>query len=215
MTDDAPKTATTAPTPMPVSHPLRVAALPGRAPVAVDIVPDAAQRSAIADWLELQGLPALSLRGTLVPEGRRDWRLEARLEATVAQPCGISLQTVKTHIGEDVLRRYVAALDPPQEAEMEVPEDDTQEPLPDVIDPAAVMLEALALAVPPFPRRDDAPALGAAVFTEPGKTPMRDEDARPFAGLGGLRDRLAARDGDSGDAPDNADSDGDDTDTTR
>ena len=94
---------------------------------------------------------------------------------------------------------------------MEVPEDDTREPLGDVIDPAAVMLEALALAVPPFPRRDDAPVPGATVVTEPGKPPMRDEDARPFAALGALRDRLSGSDG----GTDGAGPEGDDSDTTR
>jgi len=56
-----------------------------------------------------------------------------------------------------------------------------------VIDPAAVMIEALALAMPLYPRAEGAD-LGEAVHAEPGVTPMRDADARPFAGL---RDRLA------------------------
>jgi hypothetical protein len=29
------------------------------------------------------------------------------------------------------------------------------------------------------------------VVTEPGVAPMRDEDARPFAGLAGLKDQLS------------------------
>ncbi|MGB1722615.1 MAG: DUF177 domain-containing protein, partial [Paracoccaceae bacterium] len=32
--------------------------------------------------------------------------------------------------------------------------------------------------------------LGEAVFTEPGKAAMRDEDTRPFAGLAALREQL-------------------------
>ena len=215
MTESTANTSSESATAMPVAHPLPVARLSARAPVSIDITPNGAQRSAIADWLELDGLPELSLHGRLVPEGRRDWRLEAQLRAKVAQKCGISLQAVTTHIDEEVQRRYVAALELPQEAEMQVPEDDTQEPLPDVIDPAAVMLEALALAVPPFPRRDDAPMPGATAVTEPGKTPMRDEDARPFAALGALRDRLAAPDTDSDGAVQGSGPDDDGTDTTR
>ena len=211
MTESTANTSTAPGVSMPVAHPLRVAGLSGRAPVTIDIAPDAAQRDAIAAWLGIEGVPALSLRGRLVAGGRRDWRLEARLDAQVAQRCGVSLQPVTTRIDESVLRRYVDGLELPQEAEMEVPEDDTREPLGDVIDPAAVMLEALALAVPPFPRRDDAPVPGATVVTEPGKPPMRDEDARPFAALGALRDRLSGSDGGTG----GAGPEGDDSDTTR
>ncbi len=51
------------------------------------------------------------------------------------------------------------------------------------------MFEALTLALPLYPRADGAD-LGEPVFTEPGKRPLTDEDARPFAGLKDLRDRL-------------------------
>ncbi len=40
----------------------------------------------------------------------------------------------------------------PTDDEAEMPEDDTAEPLPEVIDPGAVMFEALALALPDYPR---------------------------------------------------------------
>ena len=74
-----------------------------------------------------------------------------------------------------------------------MPDDDTIEPLPDVIDLGAVLAEALALNLPLYPRADGA-HLDQAVFTEPGKLPMTDEDARPFAGLAGLRDQLKSED---------------------
>ena len=70
-----------------------------------------------------------------------------------------------------------------------MPEDDTIEPLGRWIDPEAVMLETLTLHIPLYPRSDDV-ALGEVVVTEPGVAPMRDEDARPFAGLASLKDQL-------------------------
>ena len=51
------------------------------------------------------------------------------------------------------------------------------------------MAEALALALPDYPRAPDA-TLENAQVTEPGIAPMSDEDARPFAALAGLRDKL-------------------------
>jgi len=47
----------------------------------------------------------------------------------------------------------------------------------------------LSLALPAFPRSADA-SLGDAQFTAPGQEPMTNEDAKPFAGLGALRDAL-------------------------
>lgn len=76
------------------------------------------------------------------------------------------------------------------EIEIEIPEDVDQDPLGAEIDIGAVVLEALALALPAWPRAADAD-LGEAVFTQPGEAPMTDEAARPFAGLAALRDKLA------------------------
>ena len=74
----------------------------------------------------------------------------------------------------------------PEGAEIEMPEDDTQEPLPEVIDLGAVMAEALALALPDYPRAPGA-ELGEAVFAAPGVAALRDADLRPFAALAKLR----------------------------
>jgi len=70
-----------------------------------------------------------------------------------------------------------------------MPEDDTVEALPVNLDLVQVMTEALSLALPLYPRADGAD-LGEAVFTQPNTAPMTDDDAKPFAGLGALRDSL-------------------------
>jgi hypothetical protein len=49
-----------------------------------------------------------------------------------------------------------------------------------------VIIEALALSLPAYPRKDGVEATVVGV-TEPGKAVMTDEDARPFAGLAALR----------------------------
>ena len=127
--------------------------------------------------------------GRLWPEGD-DWRLEAELGATVVQPCVVTLAPVTTRIDRPVTRRYLAHMPAPGPGETEMPEDETAEPLPGAVDLDAVMIEALALALPDYPRAAGA-ELGEAVYTEPGKTPLTDEAARPFAGL---RDKLAGTD---------------------
>lgn len=172
---------------LPLTQPLRLAEFNARKPVIFEIAPDADLRAAIAGYLGAQALRKLRFNGTLRPEGKHDWRLEGDLGATLVQGCVVTLQPVTTRVDETVRRQYLAEWDPEEQEEAEIPEDETLEPLGAVIDPAAVMIEALALAMPLYPRAEGAD-LGEAVHAEPGVTPMRDADARPFAGL---RDRLA------------------------
>lgn len=177
-----------------INTPLRLAALPADKEHAFALRPDADARAEIAKRLGLSGLRKLSFTGKVIPEGRSDWRLEARLGATLVQPCVVTLDPVSTRIDEDVTRRYLAQMPtPPEGEEAEMPEDDTEEPLPEALLLDQVMEEALALLVPLYPRAADA-HLDRAVFTEPGKAPMLDEDAKPFAGLAALKKQLGQAD---------------------
>ncbi len=178
----------------PFSHALPVATLKRAASREVDLVPDADARAALCDALGLTALRKVSLRGRLSPEGARDWRLEATLGATLTQPCSVTLQPVTTRIDEPVRRLWRAEMPEATGDEMEIPEDVSEEPLGREIDLGAVLAEALALAMPSWPRAEGA-ELGEAVFGPPGAAPMRDEDARPFASLAGLRDALAGGEG--------------------
>ena len=130
---------------------------------------------------------------TLTARGKTDWQLKAQLGATVVQDCVVTLDPVTTRIEEPISRRWVRDL-PELEAgdETEMPDDETLEQLGAEIDLGEVMIESLALALPLFPRADGA-ALDQANFAAPGVAPMRDEDARPFAGLSALRDQLASK----------------------
>ncbi len=166
---------------------LRLPDLKQRKVHAFDWVPDRVAMAAIAAELDLIDLKKARLSGRLVPVGKADWDLEAKLGATVTQPCVATLAPVRTRIDETVLRRYRA--DPgevPLAGEIEMPEDDTIEPLPEVVDLSDVFRESLSLALPPFPRVGDAATVNLDV-AEPGVTPMTDADARPFAGLAAFR----------------------------
>ncbi len=173
---------------LPYSHPFRVADLAGRKPTRFTLVPDAGARARIAEDLGLIGLPQLTFKGELRPLGRHDWQLTATLDATVVQPCVVTLAPVTTVLHEEVARRYLADMPEPSGDEIEMPEDDTAEPLPAAIDAGEVLTEALALALPLYPRADGAED-GSLAVTEPGKAAMTDDEARPFANLAELMRR--------------------------
>lgn len=155
-----------------------------RVPVTFDLRPGPDELARLAADLDLLGLTKVRLSGRAAPAGR-GVDLDARLGATVVQPCSVTLAPVTTRIDEPVTRRYLPGLPAPEPgSETEMPEDDSLEPLPDVIDLAEVLAEALALALPPFPRAPGA-ELGTAVFSAPGVAPMTDADASPFAVLRG------------------------------
>lgn len=173
-----------------LSHPVRVADLPARKASRVSVQPDAAALDALAQALGIKAIRKLRFDVTLSPTGKRDWRLDGQLGATVVQSCVVTLDPVTTRIDEDVARQYIQDYEEaPDGSEVEMPEDDTVEPLPAVIDLGVVATEALALALPLYPRADGA-ALADSAFTEPGKKALTDDDVKPFAGLAGLRDKL-------------------------
>ncbi|BAQ68596.1 hypothetical protein NHU_01438 [Rhodovulum sulfidophilum] len=166
---------------------LRLAGRRGREPLDFVLAPDPEERAALAGRLGITSLKKLRFAGELRPEGQADWRLEASLGATVVQPCVVTLAPVSTRIDTDVLRLYRADMPArPEAEEIEMPEDENEEPLPDRLDLALVMEEALALALPLYPRAEGAD-LGEAVFAAPGMAPMQDAELKPFAALARLR----------------------------
>lgn len=160
--------------------PLRVADLNARATYRFHLRPNAAARLTLARELDILALKKLGFRGTLTPEGRSDWRLDAVLGATAVQACVISAEAVTTRIDTPVQRRFLRDMPEPTEAEAEIPEDDSLEPLGPVIDPGAVMAEALALALPDYPR-----APGASLPED--RQVNAEPEAGPFAALRTLK----------------------------
>ena len=167
------------------SHPFRRAALAQRKPTRFALTPDAQALAAIAEALGLISISRAGFRGEIRPLGRADFALEAVLEATVVQPCVATLAPVTTVIRETVSRRYLAEWKEPEAEESETPEDDSIEPLGEVIDAGAVMVEALVLALPLYPRAKGAMA-GDAMAAPPGAEPLTDAALRPFSGLADL-----------------------------
>lgn len=151
------------------------------------LTPDDPARQALAERLRLAGLDQLRLQGRLSPADRDGWDFIGRLTARVVQPCVATLAPVTTRIDEPVERRWRSDLAAaPEGSETEMPEDDTLEPLGPTLDLGAVLGEALALALPLYPRADGADV--TAMAAPPGVEPLRDADLHPFAGLKALKD---------------------------
>lgn len=172
------------------SHVLRVADLPQRKPHRFDLNPDDVSCTQIAQSLGISAVRKLSFKGQLKPAGRNDWRLEATLGATVVQPCVVTLKPVTTRIECAPTRLFVRDwVETAESDEIEMPEDDSIEPLGNEIDLMSVLTEALALEIPDYPRSPDA-ALEQSTFSGDGIQPMSDEDVKPFASLAAFKNKL-------------------------
>jgi uncharacterized metal-binding protein YceD (DUF177 family) len=164
---------TTAP---PQQFRLRVAHLNPRSPTPFHLQPDADKRAAIAEELGITGLPKLDFKGQIRAEAGNAWTLSGRLTARVVQPCVVTLKPVKTSLDEEVRRTYSPHVTAPEAEEIEMP-DDSVELLGQFIDLESVMIEALALALPEYPRA------GGVEFEEENQEVPAEETRRPFEGL--------------------------------
>jgi uncharacterized metal-binding protein YceD (DUF177 family) len=196
MTDSPPAAAPDATPARPTRF--RTAGLSPRKPTHFAYAPEADQRAALAQSLGLLALRKLTFTGQITPDGRDAMVLTATIEAECDQPCIVTLAPVRARIAEDVRRRFVAGLTQPDADEMEMPDDDTVEPMPEVIDLAEIAAEALVLALPLYPRAPGA-TLGEVVVAPDGVTPLSDSDLKPFAGLAALAGRLAPKPDDGSD----------------
>ncbi len=170
------------------TQPYRTALVSGRKALHFSFAPDETARRQIAAALDLIELPEFSFKGALTPMGRADVKLHAELAALVVQPCSVTLAPVRSRLADVTERRYAYDYAQPDADEMEIPEDDI-EALPEIIDIAAVAIEALALALPLYPRARGA-EFSETAFAAPGVAPLQSADLKPFAGLAGLADKL-------------------------
>jgi uncharacterized metal-binding protein YceD (DUF177 family) len=193
MDKDPPTASTPLPGAPPVdvpSQPLPVSQLLAKRRTNLRFAPDAAQRSAIAAALALIDLPECRFEAEVEPHGR-DLLLTGRLVARAVQACVVTLAPVPTRIDQEVRRRFVSDWQEPAGDEAEIPEDDTLEPMPAVIDLAGVAIEALALALPEYPRAKGA-ELGAQAFPPPGAADEAAPARKPLADLAAMLARKAS-----------------------
>ncbi|WP_373356860.1 DUF177 domain-containing protein [Pseudoroseicyclus sp. CXY001] len=160
----------------------------GRTRRELSLAPEGEELARLAEGLGILGVKKLRFTGALEPTGQHGWELTGTLGATVVQECVATLKPVTTRLEEELRRRYLPDLPPPPPGEVEMPQDETVEPLPNRLDLAEVVEEALALALPPWPRAADAPPVEA--HAGEGEDPGAEERENPFAALQALKDKM-------------------------
>lgn len=164
---------------------------------------DAAERAAIADFLDLASLDQFSFEAHLTPKGKDGWRLDGEVRAAGAQRCGVTLEPVPFDVAvpavrvwspdageEDLSQAFEIDVDAATAASWAAGSEDAEadvERLPDPLDLGAVALETLALALDPYPRASGVSDFEPVVAGPPGVAPLTDEAAKPFAGLAALK----------------------------
>ena len=167
-----------------------VARLRGLDAFAFDVAPDEAEASALARLMGAQAVRKLRFRGELRAAADGAWRLDAKLGATVTQTCVVSLDPVVTRIDIPVLRLFAPGAASGPEIVIDADDDEEEiEPLGATIDLGLVATEALALALPAYPRRADA-RLELDASAPPGAAPAPEAEVKPFASLAALRARM-------------------------
>lgn len=167
---------------LPWSIPVRLGEL-ARGPATRRLEPDEAARARIARSLDLVALPAFAAEVRLVPwhDGAE---LSGRWRAAVTYACGLSLEPFDAELDGAFTVRAVPpdsplAAPPDPDLELDLEADDPPDVLEsDVLDLGQAVVEQLALALDPFPRKP------GAVF-EP---PVAAEPESPFAVLKRLTD---------------------------
>ncbi len=142
--------------------------LPWREPLRLDRIGAGVERSLTADpatrerirvHLDLASLESLSAELQVRPYGP-GWRLTGRLNAELAQTCGITLEPLPAKLSETFTIDLVEAGKAPEPDRIEVEvslEDDAPDIVEDgAIDLAAYVVEQLGLALDPFPRKPGA-----------------------------------------------------------
>jgi len=160
----------------------------------LEIAATPAERAELARRLGLEELRRLHARVRVVPQAGRRWRLHVDFVADVLQSCVVTLEPVSSVIDGQF---DVSCID---EADGEVtdvfvePEgEEPPEPIVDgQVDVGELLVQQLALAIDPYPRRADAsvPAQYSAE-SRSASADGADEDAgeSPFAALAALKQR--------------------------
>jgi uncharacterized metal-binding protein YceD (DUF177 family) len=195
MSDKTKKNRQNPPAMVPFKHSFAVHALNRARQKKFDLRPDPTELSAIADFLKVLNVRDLRFKGFIEMEGDEGWRASGRLTGKVDQACVVTLTPVPQEIDEEVTRLYLPneLLESSDEIELDPEEDDETDGFDETIDVGELMLEALALALDPYPRAEGA-EMDTSAFAPPGTKPLSDEDVKPFAKLAALREKMGNSD---------------------
>jgi uncharacterized metal-binding protein YceD (DUF177 family) len=143
----------------------------------------AEQRVAIAEFLGIPSLESIEASVTVTPARAGAFRVTGRVNASLHQMCGVSLEPFACAVSEEIDAHFAPPekieAAPKKEVERTLEDEDPPEPLVDgMIDIGALAVEALSLGLDPYPRK---PGIEAAVFGD------NDRSQSPFAALMALK----------------------------
>lgn len=172
----------------PISRPVSVADLIRDVRRDMEIKTTAEERRALADFLGIPEVKAVSAKMTLRAEPGRRFVLDGRIKARLVQTCVVSLEPVDEAIDAQVRLVFEDAPVQAADDDGDASDEDLPEPVVGgVIDAGAVLCEQVALEMSPYPRKPGAEALEL-----PGKGQGNPRESgredHPFAALAKLRD---------------------------
>lgn len=143
---------------------------------------DAPTRARIARALDLQALDRLEAEVSVAP-AVQGFEARGTLHAHVTQTCGVTLEPLPAELSTDFAVRFVEAgeaepVEPGREVVVALEDEDPPDEIEGgVVDLGAYVVEHLALALDPFPRKP------GAVF----EAPEQAAEPSPFAALARLK----------------------------
>ena len=169
---------------------VKVARLPSTAVYSFEDIPTSDEALALAKLFNVISVRKMRFQGTLSPMDSKGWLLEGTLGASVAQACVLTLETVRTRIDMEVQRIYLPMTGSAgSEITLDAVADDETEALESELDLGLVAIEALALAIPEYPKLEGA-TLENSNSTPSGAEEIAEDTVKPFAGLAALKEKL-------------------------
>lgn len=170
---------------------VRVSSLNNTVDFEFDDVPTEDETNEMAALFDVVSIRKMRFQGVIAPFEDNGWLLEGKLGVSVSQNCVVTLERVRTRLDLDVRRIFTPMAEPDEnEITLDASHNDEIEPLGKEIDLGLVAMEALALAIPEYPRVEGA-ELPESSFSPPETSDIEEEAPKPFAGLAALKEKLS------------------------
>ena len=173
------------------SRTLKVSSLNNTVDYEFEEVPSENETNKMATLFDVVSIRKMRFTGAISPFDDDGWLLEGKLGVTVSQNCVVTLERVRTRLELDIRRIFTPMATPDEnEITLDASHNDELEPLGREIDLGLVAMEALALAIPEYPRIEGA-ELPESSFSPPDASDIEEEAPKAFAGLAALKEKLS------------------------
>lgn len=170
---------------------VRVSSLNNTVDFEFDEVPTENETNEMAALFDVVSIRKMRFQGVISPFEDDGWLLEGKLGVSMSQNCVVTLERVRTRLDLDIRRVFTPMAEPDEnEITLDASHNDEIEPLGKQIDLGLVAMEALALAIPEYPRVEGA-ELPESSFSPPEASDIEEEAPKPFAGLAALKEKLS------------------------